>query len=68
MAPWTFCSTHKRVLPPLGYTDGAGRGVNLSVDVVLGEVGAAEDEVFQRRKGADDWRSARPPRSRSPWA
>jgi len=49
-------NVYKRVLPTLGdYLTSPGGVVNLeNVDVILAEVGAIEDEVFRRRKGADD--------------
>jgi len=49
-------NVYKRVLPTLGdYLTSEGGVVNLeNVDVILAEVGAIEDEVFRRRKSADD--------------
>jgi len=49
-------NVYKRILPTLGdYLTKPGGDVNLeNVDVVLAEVGAIEDEVFQRRKAAED--------------
>ncbi|CAN0514231.1 unnamed protein product, partial [Discosporangium mesarthrocarpum] len=45
-----------QVLPTLGdYLTSSGGVVNLmQVDVILGEVGGIEDEVFRRRKVAED--------------
>lgn len=59
-------NVYKRILPSLGgYLTEPGGRVNLeNVDVILAEVGAIEDEVFKRRKGAEDAdKVLRPPAS-----
>ena len=54
-------NVYKRILPTLGdYLTGPGGSVCLeNVDIILAEVGTIEDEVFQRRKGAEDSEKAR---------
>lgn len=50
-----FIFMKRQVLPSLGdYLTANGGHVNLKqVDVIMGEVGEIEDEVFKRRKQAD---------------
>lgn len=48
--------SYKEMLPSLGnYVTSPGGAVNLQqADVILGRVGEVEDEVFRRKKGAED--------------
>lgn len=56
---------YKEMLPAMGnYITSPGGNVNLrQVDILLARVGEVEDEVFQRRKAAEDREAARNRRS-----